>query len=361
MYFATAAAHVAREILKAWKVSRTALMTGPGFQFDEAEKFRGNGFRRGTDEILKIPFERLAGEVQRTFSVYNQHYPDKAVTQVYVTGRGAKIPRFMEKLEETLVEQVDRLETLHTIEEKYILPRALCMNVDVLPNLLPEGAKRRETSKIFKRFAMMVTVAIVMILVLLSLGMWRTAKNAELRFTAEQGTLKQIKKGMENLGFKTVTAAIDPKDIGFIRNEIQKKDITFVTLMKYLSSKTPNGIYLKSIEFGGQFAPEMAAASQQGQQASTGTPPAPPPAKTSEAKREAAQGANDDEYPLILRGYVFGEGDSLELKLFDFILSLNGSSGFIRQVEVLSKENKTVRGRPVMEFALTARCFKYEL
>jgi len=348
----------AREILTASESFSDALMSGPGFSFDEAEQFkRERGFDAELTEILKIPFERLAGEVQRTFSVYNQHYPDKAVTQVYVTGRGAKIPRFMEKLEETLVEQVDRLETLHNIEEKYILARALCMNVDVLPNLLPEGAKRRETSKIFKRFAMMGTVAIAMILVLLSLGMWRTTKNADLRFKAEQGTLEQIKKGMESLGVKTVTAAIDPKDIGFIRNEIQKKDLTFVTLMKYLSSKMPGGIYLKSIEFGGEFAPEAAVPPGQGQQVSSA---GAPPVKASEAKREAGQKISDDSYPLILRGYVFGEADSLELKLFDFVLSLNGS-GFIRQVEVLSKENKTVRGRPVMEFALTARCFKYEL
>jgi hypothetical protein len=57
----------------------------------------------------------------------------------------------MEKLEEMLVEQVDRLSTLHPIEEKYIPAQALCMNLDVLPNLLPEGAKRRGANKVFKR------------------------------------------------------------------------------------------------------------------------------------------------------------------------------------------------------------------
>ncbi len=352
----------AREILTASESFSDALMSGPGLSFDEAEQYKKErGFDAELTEILKIPFERLAGEVQRTFSVYNQHYPDKAVTQVYVTGRGARIPRFMEKLEETLVEQVDRLETLHGIEDKYIPAQALCMNVDVLPNLLPEGAKRRETSKLLKRFAMFGTVAIAAILILLSLGMWRTAKNADLRFRAEQGTLEQIKKGMAALGLQTPTAAIDPNDIGFIRNEIQKKDITFVTLLKYLSSRTPNGIYLKSVEFGGEFPPDAPVAPQQGQQASGTAAAAPaPPAKPAEAVREAGQKTSVDEYPLVLKGYVFGEADSLELKLFNFILSLNGS-GFIRQVDVLNKENKMVRGKPVMEFALSARCFKHEL
>lgn len=349
----------AREILTASESFSDALMSGPGLSFDEAEQYKKEkGFDAELTEILKIPFERLAGEVQRTFSVYNQHYPDKAVTQVYVTGRGAKIPRFMEKLEETLVEQVDRLETLHNIEDKYIPSRALCMNLDVLPNLLPEGAKRRETSKLLKRFAMFGTVAIAAILILLSLGMWRTAKNADVRFKAEQGTLEQIKKGMAALGLQKPTAAIDPNDIGFIRNEIQKKDITFVTLLKYLSSRTPNGIYLKSVEFGGEFPPDAPVAPQQGQQASGAA--APPPAKPGESARESGQKTSADEYPLVLKGYVFGEADSLELKLFNFILSLNGS-GFIRQVDVLNKENKMVRGKPMMEFALSARCFKHEL
>ena len=350
----------AREILTASESFSDALMSGPGFSYDEAEQYkRERGFDAELTEILKIPFERLAGEVQRTFSVYNQHYPDKAVTQVYVTGRGANIPRFMEKLEEKLVEQVDRLETLHTIEEKYVPAQALCMNLDVLPNLLPEGAKRRETSKVLKKFATLGTVMIAAIVILLSLGMWRTSKTVDLRLNAEKGSVEQMKKGIEALGLKTVKASIDPGDIGFIRNEIQKKDITFVTLLKYLSSKTPNGIYLKAVEFGGEFPADVPAAPQQGQPASASAPPVSP-AKTTEAKKETGQKPRENEYPLILRGYIFADADALELKLFDFVLSLKGS-GFIRQVEVLSKESKMVRGKPVLEFALSARCSKHEL
>jgi hypothetical protein len=86
-----------------------------------------------------------------------------------------------------------------------------------------------------------------------------------------------------------------------------------------------------------------------------------PAGRTAESKPGAAQKPLENEYPLVLRGYIFAdEADALELKLFDLILSLNGS-GFIRRVEVLNKENKTVRGRPVLEFALSARCWKYEL
>ncbi len=81
----------AREILTASESFSDALMSGPGLTFDQAEQFkRERGFDEELTEILKIPFERLAGEIRRTFSVYNQRYPDKPVTTVYVTGRGIK-------------------------------------------------------------------------------------------------------------------------------------------------------------------------------------------------------------------------------------------------------------------------------
>ncbi len=344
----------AREILTASESFSDALVSGPGFSYDEAEQFkRERGFDEELSEILKIPFERLAGEIQRTFSVYNQHYPDKAVTQVYVTGRGAKIPKFIEKLEDILVEQVDHLENLHGIEDKYIPAQTLCMNLDVLPNLLPEGAKRRETSRLLRRFAMFGTVAVAAILVLVSLGMWRTTKNVDLRLVFEKRSLEQVKKSISGLGLK-VTQAIDPGDISFIRNEIQKKDVTFVTLMKYLSSRTTKDVYLRSIEFGGEFPAETPAAPAAGQ-AAAAQPPKPVQTVSAPAPKVAG-----DEYPLVLKGYVFGEPDSLELVLFNFVLSLR-ESGFIRQVDVTSKEVKTIRGRPVIEFALSARCVKHEL
>ncbi len=344
----------AREILTASESFSDALVSGPGLSFDEAEQIKKErGFDEELTEILKIPFERLAGEIQRTFSVYNQHYPDKAVTQVYVTGRGAKIPKFFEKLQETLVEEVDHLDSIHNIEDKYIPSQTLSMNLDVLPNLLPEGAKRREQTKLIRKFSMFGTVAVAAVLILVSLGMWRSVQNVDLRLGVEQRTLENVKKGMAALGVKTVET-VDPGDIAFIRSEIQKKDLTFITLLKYLSSRTPKDVYLKSIEFGGEFPPD-AAASPDAKKAA-GQPP-------SEPAKPAAQQAGktpDNEYSVALKGYVFGESDALELALFNFILALKDST-FIRQIEIVSKETKTLRGRQVLEFALTARCAKHEL
>ncbi|MHB8109376.1 MAG: pilus assembly protein PilM [Syntrophorhabdaceae bacterium] len=305
-----------REILTASESFSDALMSGPGMSFDEAEQYKKeHGFDEELAEVLKIPFERLSGEVQRTFSVYNQHYPDKAVTQVFVTGRGSKIPKFFEKLQDTLVEQVDYLEALHGVEDKYIPAQTLCLDMDSLPNLLPEGAKRRETNKLLKKFAMIGTAAIAVILILISLGMWRSAKSIDLRLIAEEKALDGVRRGIAALGIKPAGATIDPGNIDFIRKQIQKKDVTLVTLLKYLSFRMPQNVYLKSIEFGGEFTEDAQAGKQ---------PPAVPakPGTVEAAKIAEAAQKITDEYPLVLKGYVFGEPESLELSMFNFVLVL---------------------------------------
>lgn len=347
----------AREILTASESFSDALMSGPGLSFDEAEQIKKErGFDEELTEILKIPFERLAGEIQRTFSVYNQHYPDKAVTQVYVTGRGAKIPKLFEKLQETLVEEIDHLDILHGVEDKFIPSHTLCMHMDLLPNLLPEGAKRRETSKLIKKFTMFGTIAIVVILVLISLGMWRSSHSVDLRLRSEQKALDSVRKGMVSLGVK-LEGNIDPGEINTIRSELQKKDLTFITLLKYLSSTTIRNVYLRSIEFGGEFPADKSARLPEtkkdgGKQPSLGVPPKP-------AFEETRQ-IPDNEYPVVFKGYVFGEPDTIELALLDFVLVLKDST-FIRQTEIIRRENKVLGGRQALEFTISSRCAKHEL
>ncbi|MEN6616742.1 MAG: pilus assembly protein PilM, partial [Syntrophorhabdus sp.] len=349
-----------REILTASESFSDALMSGPGMSFDEAEQYKKeHGFDEELAEVLKIPFERLAGEIQRTFSVYNQHYPDKAVTQVYVTGRGARIPKFFEKLQDTLVEQVDYLEALHGTEDKYTPAHTLCLHIESLPNLLPEGAKRRETGKLLKKFSIIGTIAIAVILLLISLGMWRSGRSVDLRLAAEEKAIDGVRKGITALGIKPagpVGPAIDPGNLEFIKKQIQKKDLTFITFMKYLSFRMPANVYLRSIEFGGEFEDPSA-----GKQAVSIVTPKPGSLEASKAA-EAAQAAlkNVDEYPFILKGYVFGDPDSLELSMFNLILALKDST-FIRNVDITGKEVKMFRDRPVLEFTLTARCAKHEL
>jgi Tfp pilus assembly PilM family ATPase len=351
---------LAREVLTASESFSDALVSGAGLTFDQAEQCKQErGFDEELTEILKIPFERLAGEIQRTFIVYNERFPEKPVTSVYVTGRGAKIPKFFEKLEETLVEEVNYLEAINGIEDKYIPAHTLCMHVEVLPNLLPEGARRKEQERTYKRYISIGTFALAGILFLLSLGMWGTLRNADTRINMEQKTLDVIRHGLSAMGKKTVEV-LDTSDITFIKNEIRKKDITFITFLKYLSSRIPGDVYLKSIEFGGDIQPDIQPSSTQKTQ--TTSPSGQP---TQGSLSLSAQGMpkktpGENYYPLTLKGYVFGEPDTLELTFFNFVLSLK-QSGFIDRVEVIGKENNKMKGKPMMEFIILARCMKHEL
>ena len=347
----------AREILTASESFSDALMSGPGLTFDQAEQYkRERGFDEELTEILKIPFERLAGEIQRTFSVYNQRYPDKPVTSVYLTGRGAKIPKFHEKLKETLAEEVNYLETIHGIEDEYIPAHTLCINFEALPNLLPEGAKRKEQERTYKRYISIGTFALAGILFVLSLGMWSILHGADVKIRIEQQTIETIKKGLNAIGKKT-TASLDAAEIAFIKNEIQKKDMTLITLLKHLSSRMPDNVYLKSIEFGDEIRPDAFLTSKQKAQnaPSPGQPPQGPPSVST-----TVEPAGKNYYFLILKGYAFGEPDNLELSFFNLVLSLK-QSGFIDNVEITGKEQKKMKGRPMMEFTIMARCMKHEL
>jgi Tfp pilus assembly PilM family ATPase len=353
---------LAREVLTASESFSDVLMSGPGLTFDQAEHYkREKGFDDELTEILKIPFGRLAGEIQRTFIVYNERYPDKPVTSVYVTGRGAKIPKFFEKLEEALVEEVNYLEAINGIEDKYIPSHTLCMHSEALPNLLPESAKRKEQEKTYKRYISIGTFALAGILFLLSLGMWSTLRNADMRINMEQKTLEVIRQGLSTMGKKTTaTATFDSSDIAFIKNEIQKKDVTFITLLKYLSSRIPGDAYLKSIEFGGDIEPDIQSSSTQKTQnvIPSGQPTQGPVTPSVPGQPKKTLGEN--YYPLTLKGYIFGEPETLELTFFNLVLSLK-QSGFIDRVEVIKKENNKMKGKPVMEFVILARCMKHEL
>ncbi len=349
-----------REILTASESFSDALMSGLGLTYDQAEQYkRERGFDEKLTEILKIPFERLAGEIQRTFIVYNERYPEKLVTRVYVTGRGAKIPRLFEKLEEKLFEEVNYLEAIQDIEDEYMLAHTLCMNLEVLPNLLPESAKKREQDRLYKHYISIGTFAIAGILFLLSLGMWSTSRNVETRIDMERKTLETMRQGLSAMGKKT-TVTLDTSDIAFIKNEIQKKDITFITLLKYLSSRIPGDVYLKSIEFGSDIQTDTQSSSTQKTQ---NAPPSGQPAQGPFSVPTSAppkKTLGEDYYPLTLKGYIFGEPDILELTLFNLVLSLN-QSRFIDHVEIIGKENSKLKGRPVMEFVILARCMKHEL
>jgi len=352
----------AREILTASESFSDALMSGPGLSYDQAEQYkREKGFDEELTEILRLPFERLEGEVLRTLSVYNQRYPDKPVSKLFITGRGSKIPGFLEKMKESFVEEVSSLEDVPGIAAEYIPAYTLAVKRDGLPNLLPERLLQKGRERSYKNLVMMGSIGVVVILILLSFMMWGMLSNANLKFNLEKGNLDKLKEGVKQLT-APVQAGISDSEILMVKNEIRKKDLTFVTLLKFLSSKMPRDVYLTSIEFG-EDAPSPPAA---GGQAPAQVLPPPIPVGQGVPVPKVAPGspaqtaAKIPDYPLVLKGYIMGEQDGLELTLFDLMLNLK-RSGFVKDVELSKKEMKPLKGKQVMEFIITSRCMRYEL
>lgn len=352
----------AREILTASESFSDALMSGPGLSYDQAEQYkREKGFDEELTEILRLPFERLEGEVLRTLSVYNQRYPDKPVSKLLITGRGSKIPGFLEKMKESFVEEVSSLEDVPGIAVEYIPAYTLAVKRDGLPNLLPERLLQKGRERSYKNLVMMGSIGVVVILILLSFMMWGMLSNANLKFNLEKGNLDKLKEGVKQLT-APVQAGISDSEILMVKNEIRKKDLTFVTLLKFLSSQMPRDVYLTSIEFG-EDAPSAPAA---GGQAPAQVLPPPVPVGQGVPVPKVAPGspaqaaAKIPDYPLVLKGYIMGEPDGLELILFDLMLNLK-RSGFVKDVELSKKEMKPLKGKQVMEFIITSRCMRYEL
>jgi hypothetical protein len=51
-------------------------------------------------------------------------------------------------------------------------------------------------------------------------------------------------EGHRGFGAQTVKTFMDPGDMVSYATRSRSKDITFVTLLKFLSSKTPSGVYI---------------------------------------------------------------------------------------------------------------------
>jgi len=354
----------AREILTASESFSDALMSGSGYSYDEAEQYkREKGFNEELTEVLRLPFERLDGEIQRTFSVYNQRYPDKPISKVFIAGRGANIPNFFERLKDSMVEEVGYLTVPVGIESEFIPTYALCMGRDLFPNLLPKEIKERGKEESYKGLIRIGTIVIGAILVILSFNVLSTLNKVNMMVGIGKANLSKKMEGLKVLGVLP-SSSFSYAELSAIRSEIQKKDITFITLLKYLSSRLPNDVYLKTVEFSSEAQAETPATA-----GIPKTPPVqPPPATTAGqpqglpklAPFQALTKAVSNDYTVTMKGYVFGEPDTLEVTLFNFIITLK-KSGFMQNVDVVSKEIKTIKGKKVIEFSITARCLRYEV
>ncbi len=106
-----------RELLIAAESPSDPLITGIDLHSKERAALMDKGFHDGTVGLSDSSFEKLTGEIQRTFSVFEKRYPDKPLKRIYVAGRGSQIPDFLPRLAERFGDKVRILEPRKDIKD----------------------------------------------------------------------------------------------------------------------------------------------------------------------------------------------------------------------------------------------------
>ena len=363
-----------REIMTASESFTDVLISGLGLNYDEAEEYkREKGFDDRSNEILNLPFERLIGEMQRTFSVYNQKSPDTPIVKVYISGRGSMIPNIIEKIRNSLIEEVGNLDMPVNIDDEFLPAYVLCTRKESLVNLLPPEIKIREKEAIYKKWMRTGTIGILALLIILSLNVWSNYSKPELAIKLQKASISNKKAQLKQIGGTVSLSRYN--ELAPLLGETQKKDKTFILLLKYLSSHLPKDVFIKEIDFARErkIIPSSKdlrkdASSQETKQAKetskeTVKESAPKETTNNGAPKDIAQAAaplSGNDYVVGIIGYIYGEADMLEPILLSFIIMLD-RSGFIQNVKVSGKELKEIGNGKVMEFIITGRCSVYEI
>jgi len=362
-----------RELMTASESFSDALMSGFNFSYNEAEAYKiEKGFNDESLVILAVPFNRLTGETQRTFNIYNQRYPDQPIKKIYITGKGSRIPNILDRLKEAFNEDIAYLEAPKDIGAEFLPAYVLCTNRESCVNLLPIEIKAREKYIVYKKWSRIATVGIMAVLFFFSMIIMHRFNTVN----AELGTEKAIfaKKNEEMKVFGNAMSPVNYNEIASAIKEARVKDITFVLLMKYLSSQIPDYVYLKDVVFEADKSSIYSKRSQKKDEQTEAekakntaeetskTPTKPSTTPKSIVKSEQKPDVRKD-YFVSMQGYIFGEEDVLEPALLDLIIKLN-KTGFLINVEISNKEISEVKGkggRKIMEFVLIARCPRYEV
>jgi Tfp pilus assembly PilM family ATPase len=368
---------LAREIMTASESFTDALMSGLNLSYEEAEAGKvEKGFSDEAWNVLSMPFDRLEGEIHRTFNVYSQKYPESPVSEVYLTGKATKLPHFIERMRGLFGETVDYLRTPPEIEDQFVPAYNLCLETETIINLLPQEIKARKKEDLYKRVIRVGTVAIAAILVFLSIGTLGTLNRVRSDLSMEKGAVENKQQQLK--GFETQMGSLTKyNELRALQSQVQKKDVTLVTLLKYLSYNLPDGVYLKEVEFdratgttpaapAGQKTPQGEAdtsvkgAVTAAVKETLGETPRKPQGASQPSSQPSPPATPRRDYYVTMRGLVFGEVERTEAALVSLIVSLE-SSGFLRDVVVLNKTSKEIAGRTVMEFFIGARCLTHEI
>jgi len=339
-----------REILTASESFTDALMSGINLSYDEAEHYkREKGFAVDSEPILSVTLERLTGDIQRTFSVFSQKYVDKKIRHIYLTGGGSKIPNLIERLKGFFTEEVINLPVLEEIEDTFLPAYLLCLKKNQLFNLLPYEIKSKGKEETQKKWLRIGTVGLLSVLIIITINMVSKIKKLESSIYMEKIFVSNNKQKLAQLSGSISLS----KDDEFVQlfSEVKKKDLTYLSLLKYLSSKLPKNVSLKEVYLE---LPEKTIITQKTGQTKI-------PEKTHELQQKQETKTTDNEtYIIRIKGYIFGEKNLLEPELLEFVIKLE-ESGFIYTVDIVGKDLKMLKGRGVMEFELKGRCAIHEI
>jgi len=367
-----------REILTASESFIDALMSEFDLSYDEAEQYAiERGFNEESKNILSFPLDRLTSEVQRTFSVYARKYPEKPVGKVYITGRASRIPNLVSRIQDAFIEEVALLTSPFDIEEHFLPSYALCMDTEPLVNLLPEKLKARKREMTLRSWLRVATICVIALLLIPSITMIANLRQVQLFIKSEKNDIASKKEQLRLLG--SITTNSRYSELMALKREVGKKDVTYTTLLKYLSSRLPKDVYIRDIELTdrnrkldapsndlskelsskeGSHRRETARGTYNegigvGAQPSAGT--IRPPGQS-----VAADTSNEPDYAVTIRGYIFGDTEVLEPALLNLMINLERSI-VLRNVGVSKKEIKEIRGKKALEFVIMGHCASYEI
>jgi Tfp pilus assembly PilM family ATPase len=333
-----------REVMTACETLKDAVVGETALSPNEAEEHLWmNGFGETTEDSLSLSFERLAAQIQRTFLVYSKKYPKRPVVKAWVSGRGAKIPGLPEKLTELLGQEFDILPPRAEVDQQYIPAYALATRAHKLPNLLTEEITGVEKRAAITRYARAAGIIVVACIALFSITTW--ARLHYLKTAVDSRLSVLLQKRQQLAGYTPNQQPVSGQTQPSLK-EIRQKEISFILLLKFLSSQLPSQVYLKSVEFDADRTTINRTA------ANTAHDTATKVWRSSEKTRQIGT--------MLLHGYVIAEDQEVEPVLMQIMVSLE-KSGFLRNVRVDQKGMKSVKGKTVMEFVASGECRGYEI
>ena len=185
--------------------------------------------------------------------------------------------------------------------------------------------------------ALLVGCVIVVLTLNTLTGYYRLKSAVDSERTAVQQKREQLDR------LAPIRSSLVYNELGPIVAEIERRDSSFIILLKYLASRIPKDVYVKEVEFS---RPETAPVA----------PPAPAaPAKDAKEVKAPEAGNN-----VQLKGLIFGDAETMEATLLRLMIDLE-KSNVVHNVTVISKDVKEMKGRPAMEFLITAKSVPYEI